>query len=279
MKRLLTKYGVIALSLAVAVAVILSVMTYFSTTSAVLPNIAGIVASPFRAVGEAITSKVGEWVDYFTEFDELKAENEELRRELAEAEASIRQAEYDREENARLRELLDLRAQRRDLTFESARIVERDYSNWSSMFTVNKGTAHGVAVGDCAITETGDLVGVVTEAGLNWSTVRTVIDSDTSIGALVFRGGTSALAQGDFSLMSQGRLRLEYLGTEPDVMTGDLVVTSGLGSYYPSQLVIGYVEEVAASDDGLSQYAVIRPEADLEDLEQVFLITDFTIVD
>ena len=181
--------------------------------------------------------------------------------------------------NARLRELLGLREQRRDLTFESARIVERDYSNWSSMITVNKGTSHGVAVGDCAITEAGYLVGVVTEAGLNWSTVRTVIDSETSIGALVFRSGANALAQGDFSLMSQGRLRLEYLGADPDVMTGDLVVTAGLGDYYPSQLVIGYVEEVAASDDGLSQYAVIRPEADLAELEQVFIITDFTIVD
>ena len=218
-------------------------------------------------------------MDYFTEFDALKAENEELRQALAEAEASIRQAEYDREENARLRELLGLREQRRDLTFESARIVERDYSNWSSMITVNKGTSHGVAVGDCAITEAGYLVGVVTEAGLNWSTVRTVIDSETSIGALVFRSGANALAQGNFSLMSRGRLRLEYLGADPDVMTGDLVVTAGLGDYYPSQLVIGYVEEVAASDDGLSQYAVIRPEADLEALEQVFIITDFTIVD
>ena len=279
MKRLLTKYGVIVLSLAVVIAVILSVMTYFSTTSAALPNVAGIIASPFRAAGAAITSQVEEWVDYFTEFDALKAENEELRQALAEAEASIRQAEYDREENARLRELLGLREQRRDLTFESARIVERDYSNWSSMITVNKGTSHGVAVGDCAITEAGYLVGVVTDAGLNWSTVRTVIDSETSIGALVFRSGANALAQGDFSLMSQGRLRLEYLGADPDVMTGDLVVTAGLGDYYPSQLVIGYVEEVAASDDGLSQYAVIRPEADLAELEQVFIITDFTIVD
>ena len=99
-KRLLTKYGVIVLSLAVVIAVILSVMTYFSTTSAALPNVAGIIASPFRAAGAAITSQVEEWVDYFTEFDALKAENEELRQALAEAEASIRQAEYDREENA-----------------------------------------------------------------------------------------------------------------------------------------------------------------------------------
>lgn len=71
----------------------------------------------------------------------LKEENEQLKLELAEMEAAIRQAEYDREENARLRELLGLREQRRDLVFESALIVEEDYSNWSSIVTVNKGTA------------------------------------------------------------------------------------------------------------------------------------------
>ena len=244
-----------------------------------LENILGVVTTPVRNGISALAGWAEGIYNYSFHYDELQAENERLRSELARLQESARDAEAAVKENERLRELLGLREQRRDLTFESARIVERDYSNWSSMITVNKGTSHGVAVGDCAITEAGYLVGVVTEAGLNWSTVRTVIDSETSIGALVFRSGANALAQGDFSLMSQGRLRLEYLGADPDVMTGDLVVTAGLGDYYPSQLVIGYVEEVAASDDGLSQYAVIRPEADLAELEQVFIITDFTIVD
>lgn len=279
MKRLFTKYGIIVLSLAVLIAVILSVLAFFSTTSAVLPNVAGIIASPFRAAGAAVTNTVEGWLQYFSDFDALKEENEQLRLQLAEMEAAFRQAEYDREENERLRELLKLREQRRDLVFESAMIVEEDYSNWSSIITVNKGTAHGVSVGDCATTETGYVVGVVTEAGLNWSTIRTLLDSETSIGALVFRSGVNAVAQGDFSLMGEGRLKLGYLGADPDVMTGDLIVTSGLGDYFPSQLVIGYVEEVGTSEDGLSQYAVIRPQAELEGLVQVFIITDFTIVD
>lgn len=279
MKRLFTKYGIIVLSLAVLIAVILSVMAFFSTTSAALPNIAGVIASPFRAAGAAISETVGGWFQYFSDFDALKEENEQLKLELAEMEAAIRQAEYDREENARLRELLGLREQRRDLVFESALIVEEDYSNWSSIVTVNKGTAHGVSVGDCAVTEAGYVVGVVTEAGLNWSTIRTLLDSETSIGATVFRSGVNAIAQGDFALMGEGRLKLGYLGADPDVVTGDLIVTSGLGNYFPSQLVIGYVEEVGTSEDGLSQYAVIRPQAELEELTQVFIITDFTIVD
>ena len=279
MKRLLTKYGVMVLSLAVAIAVILSVMAYFSTSSAALPNLAGIIASPFRAAGAAITDTVSGWVDYFTEFDRLKEENEQLRPEIAAREAAIRQAEKDSGGNARLRELLDLREQRRDLHFESARIVESDTSNWQSVLTVNKGTAQDVAVGDCVVTEAGYLVGVVTEAGLNWSTIRTILDSDSSIGATVFRSGQNAVAQGDFALMGQNRLMLGYLGASPDVVAGDLIVTTGLGDYYPSQLVIGTVESVSTGDDGLAQYAVITPSMSLEDLTQVFIITSFDIVE
>ena len=129
------------------------------------------------------------------------------------------------------------------------------------------------------VTETGHLLGVVTETGTTWSTVRTILDSDTSIGALVFRTGGSAMAQGDFALMSQGRLQLNYLGAEPDVVAGDLIVTSGLGGYYPSQLVSGCVEEVRTSENGLAQYAVLRPEAELGGLTQVFIVTSFDIVD
>ena len=279
MKRLLTKYGMIVLSLAVAIAVLLSVMAYFSTSAAALPNLAGIIATPFRAAGAAISETVSGWADYFTEFDRLKEENQQLKLELAEKEAAIRQAEKDSEENARLRKLLDLREQRRDLHFESARILESDSSNWESVLTVNKGTAQDVAVGDCAVTEEGYLIGVVTEAGLNWSTIRTILDSDTSIGATVFRSGQNAVAQGDFALMGQGRLKLGYLGASPDVVAGDLIVTSGLGDYFPSQLVIGTVESVSAGDDGLAQNAVIVPRMSLEGLQQVFIVTSFDIVE
>ncbi len=279
MNRLFTKYGMALLSVAVLIAVLLSVMIALSSASAPLPNILGTIATPFRTAGTAITNKIGEWTDYFTEFDALKTENAELKQELSDLKEAIRQAEYFREENERLRELIGLRAQRRDLSFESALIVERDASNWASLLTINKGTVHDIAVGDCVVDETGNLVGVITEAGLNWATVRTVLDSDSSIGARVFRSGEGAIAQGSFSLMSEERLSLNYLSSESDIVGGDLVVTSGLGDFLPAQIVIGYVEELGTDDDGLSRYAVLRPEADIASLTQIFVITDFTIVD
>ncbi len=279
MNRLLTKYGVAVLSVAVVIAVALSVMTFFSSNSALTNNIIGTIATPFRTIGTVISNKIDEWTQYFTDFDEMKQENEQLKKELAELQSAIRQAEFDSEENKRLRELLELREQRRDLTFESALIIERDISNWASVLTINKGTLYDIAVGDCVVDSTGNLVGIITEAGLNWATVRTILDSDSGVGAQVFRSGAGAVAQGEFALMSAGLLALNYLDSGSDVMTGDLIVTSGLGDYLPSQIVIGYVEELRMNDDGLSRYAVLRPEMELEDLTQVFVVTDFVIVD
>ena len=267
------------LSAAVVAAVLLSVMNFFSATSAPLPDLAGIIASPFRSASAAVSETVRRWTGYFVGVGALREENQRLKEEIADMEETVRQAQADRDENVRLREVAELRKQRRDLHLESARVLVQDVSNWCSQITVNKGSAHGVEEGDCVVTETGHLLGVVTETGTTWSTVRTILDSDTSIGALVFRTGGSAMAQGDFALMSQGRLQLNYLGAEPDVVAGDLIVTSGLGGYYPSQLVIGCVEEVRTSENGLAQYAVLRPEAELGGLTQVFIVTSFDIVD
>ena len=278
-KRPSDRFGITVLARAALIAVLLSIMGYFSVTSAPLPNLAGMIAAPFRSVSASLAEMAGSWSAYFTQFDALKEENQQLKLKIAEMEEIVRQAQADRDENVRLREAVGLREQRRDLDLESARVLAQDTSNWSSLLTVNKGTAHDVAVGDCVVTETGYLVGVVTEAGLNWATVRTILDSESSIGALVFRSKSNTLAQGDFALMRENRLTLSYLGTEPDVVSGDLIVTSGLGGYYPSDLVIGHVEEVRTSDNGLAQYAILTPEAELHDLVQVFIITSFDIVD
>lgn len=278
-KRPSNRFGITVLALAAIIAVLLSIMSFFSTTSAPLPNLAGIIATPFRSASAAFSQTVTSWRDYFTEFDALKEENRQLKLQIAKMEETVRQAQADRDENVRLREVAGLREQRRDLHLESARVLAQDTSNWASLLTVNKGTAHQVKIGDCVVTETGYLVGVVTKVGLNWSTVRTILDSESSIGALIFRSKGSVLAQGDFSLMQEGRLTLNYLGSEPDVIAGDLIITSGLGGYYPSDLVIGHVEEVRTSDNGLAQYAVLTPEASLDALVQVFIITSFDIVD
>ena len=279
MKHFFTKNGIILLTTLTVLAVVLCIVSAASSGTGFVHNALGVIASPFRAVGSAVSGWVSDVGDYFDSLETLQEENTELRRQVAELERQLRQAKEDSEENARLRALLNLHQQRQDFVFEPSNIVGRGSSNWSSTLTLNKGTLNDICVGDCVVNEEGFLVGVITDAGLNWSTVTTLVDTSSQLGARVFRTGEITVAQGDLSLMSQNLLRLSYLEDESSLMNGDLIVTSGLGGFYPSDLVIGAVKEIRTDDTGLSRYAILSPQVDLSQLRQVFVITDFQIVD
>ena len=279
MRNFFTKNGIILLTTVTVIAVVLCILSAASSGTGFVHNALGVIASPFRAAGGAISGWVSDIGDHFDSLEGLRQENEALRKENAELQRQLRQAEEDSKENERLRTAMGLRQQRQDFVFESANVVGESSSNWSSTLTLSKGTNFDIAVGDCVVNEEGFLVGVVTDAGLNWSTVTTILDTGSQLGAIVFRTGEITVAQGDLALMNQGLLRLSYLEDESGLMNGDLIVTSGLGGYYPSDLVIGSVQEIRTDDTGLTKYAILAPQVDLDTLQQVFVITDFQIVD
>ena len=280
MKRFLEKRGLWLLLAIAVVAVTLAAMSILSSTASPLGNLVGVITSPFRSAAQSVADWYNEKQDYFADNRALRAEHEELKRRIAEMQADVRDAETALEENERSREMLGLREQHRSFELESARVLNRSQSNWTSSLTLNCGTDYGIAVGDCVITERYELVGVVSEAGYNWCTVLTVIDTDSSLGARVFRTGDVGLAQGDFALMGQGLLELSYLPNEgSQLLPGDLVLSSGLGGYYPADLTIGSVREVRTDDSGAASYAVVQPAAELETLTQVFVVQAFEIVD
>lgn len=279
MREFLEKYGLRLLIITTACAVLISVLSFVSATSGFLQNAVGVLTYPFRSAVTAVATWAEDKQRYYKDYSDLIAENEALRERVAELERDARQAEADREENALLRELLELREQRRDLTFESAAVIDRESTNWTSALTLNRGTAHGVEKNDCVVSAEGDLVGVVSAVGYNWCTVLTVIDTDTELGARVFRTQEVAVAEGDLALMGEGKLKLSYLSADAQLLSGDVVTTSDLGGFYPGGLVIGTVESVRTGDDGLAQYAVLAPAARLGELSEVFIIKDFDIVD
>lgn len=279
MKRFLSKYGIWFLSGVAVVVVMLCIISAISSGTPFLRNAAGVIASPFRAAGSAVTGWFSDMGDHFDDIEALQEENDALREQVADLEQQLRQAQKDSEENERLRDLLDLTDQRRDLKTVSARVSERSVSNWASTLTLNRGTSAGIAIGNCAIDQYGNLVGVVTDAGYNWCTVTTILDTTSAIGATVFRTEQVAVAQGQLGLMSENELALTYLEDADLLISGDLVITSGLGGYYPSGLSIGTVTELRSDTSGLSQYAVLTPKADISGVTQVFLVTSFDVVE
>ena len=199
--------------------------------------------------------------------------------ENAELQAKIREAEAAIQENERLYNLLELTSKGKEFTKEAAMVTARSTSNWESTLTLSKGSAQGIEVDDCVVDEYWNLVGIVAEVGENWCTVRTLIDANTEMGGQLVRTGGAAILEGDLALMGEGKLKLTYLPENSQLMSGDLVITSGRGGVYPSGLVAGHVEEVRTDASGMTDYAVIVPETDLGNLQQVFVIKDFTIVE
>ena len=279
LKNFLKQHGLWVLFAAAVLSVAMAVMSVLSANSSPLVNLTGILVSPFRAGYTAVANWFNDLQNYYKDTTDLLAENAALRQQIAKNEETIREAEAAVAENELLHQLLDLTRKRRDLSnFEACMVTEHAVSNWTSSLTLNKGTSLDIQVGDCVIDACGNLVGVVSKAGTNWSTGLTLVDTDTSLGAQVFRTKELGVAQGDFSLMRENRLRLDYLPADCTLLPGDIVVTSGLNGYYPSGLVIGSVEESQVDDSGAASYAILIPETDLDSLTEVFVIKSFEIV-
>ncbi len=242
-------------------------------------NIAGIVKSPIQKVLSSAVNWFDSLYGYLYEYDSLMAENESLRSQLADAQKSARDGIEASEENSRLRKLLELREKHTDYVMESCKVVLWSSSNWSSSFTISKGSTSGIELGDPVITEYGAVVGQITELGTNWATVSTVIDVDMSVGAFVGATGNSGMVIGEYSFMREKTAKLTYLADGAQIFVGDDVLTSGSGGAFPAGLVIGTLTAVQTEAGGQIEYGIVQPQANLDSLVQVFVIKSFTVVE
>lgn len=280
MKDFMHNNGILILVIAVLLALIITVLSVIMTGFAdPLTNLVGIVSTPFRNGINAVVNWTEEAYSDAFEQDALKADYEQLKKDYAKLQEELREAQQAKDENERLRNLLGLKERRRELNFEAATVTAYGADNWDSTLTISKGTDAGIAAGNCVVDEYGNLVGVVETVGTNWSTVMTIVDSDMEMGGLIARTNDAAILEGDFDLMGQGKLKLSYLPETSELMAGDQVLTSGLSGMYPSGLVVGSIEEVRTDASGMNRYAGIVPETELNNLEQVFVVTSFDVVE
>ena len=280
MKDYVKKYGLRLLALVLVITMLFGVMTALGDGRANgVEDTAGDVRSPFQKVAQALVSRVEGYYGYLFRYDMLVQENENLRAQIAELEQQNRENEQAKEENVKLRELLNLSQKHSDFVFESAKVVSWNASNWANTFTISKGAESGLEVGDAVVTEYGVLVGTVSETGTNWATVDTVVDIGTSIGVLVGAEETSAMLLGDYTLMNSQYMKISFVAESGQVITGDIVVTSGAGGAYPQGLILGTVSSVHTEAAGQIEYAVVEPFTDLDTLTQIFVIKDYQVIE
>ncbi|MCI8916612.1 MAG: rod shape-determining protein MreC [Oscillospiraceae bacterium] len=274
MRRFFQNNGGLLLVAAALLAAVLALGSYilgFDPLAAALEAL----ATPFRAASATITNWAQAQYDRAFRYEELAAENEALRQQVAQLQKDAIAGQDAQRENQRMKDLLGLHDERPELQYRDAAVVRRASSNWSSDLTIDRGTSGGVEVNDCVIDQYGHLIGVITQADWNSSVVTTILDPTLELGGRVARTDESAILEGDFTLMLQGLTRLSFLSEEAQLVTGDQVTTSGLGGVYPPGLVVGTVRTLCVEEDGISRYAQVEPAADIAGVQYVYVIVDY----
>ena len=231
---------------------------------------------PLRSGVAALKNQAVQFYSYMFKYEALAAENEQLKEELAEMEDHAREAEVVSRENDRLRDLLGLTGSHEDYKLQDAYIISWSSSDWTNTFTVNRGTNADIEVGMCAVTANGELVGIVSEVGPNYSVVKSVLDSSMEVSATIASSGYSGMVKGGYSTGLDGLLRMNYLPSAATIRNNDQVITAG-STVYPRGLIIGNVVDAGFDDTGVAKYALLKPAADVRSLEQVFLITEYNV--
>ena len=234
------------------------------------------VLSPLRSGVSQLTDQAERIYSYIFHYELLASENEALKSQLAQIQDDARDAASVKRENDRLRDLLELKKAHEDYRWVDGYIIGRSSVDWTNLLTINKGTQSGIEVGMCAITANGEMVGLVIEAGTNYSVIKTVLDSSLEISATVASSGYSGMVQGGYTSDQAGLLRMDYLPSSAVIRNNDQVVSAG-STVYPRNLILGYVIDAGFNDTGVAKFALLQPAADIAALEQVFILTDFNV--
>lgn len=259
---------------ALVLTIVLGVTVAISSGTTFGENVVGTILSPFRAGIAAIDRQAERYYNYLFSYESLQAKNEALQKQLLDMQEDVRTAEEYQRENERLRTLLDLAKEHEDYKFVSSYIISWESSNYTSAFTIGKGTNSGLTEGMCAVTENGQVVGLVTDVGLNWATVTTLMDSSLEISVSIASSGYTGVVQGTYLPDNTSVLRMNYLPTNAVVKNNDQVVTTG-STLYPRGLLLGYITNVSLDETGVAKYATLQPSCDLDSLEQIFIITEY----
>ena len=263
---------------------LLVIMTFFcgsavvstlasGVTSEPLAEAAGMIVVPFEKSINGIGSWIGEINQTFQDKQDLIDKNQELQDAVDTLTEQNNILIQNQSELSRLQELYNLDEEYSSYPKVAARIISKDPGNWYDTFMINRGSNDGIRVDNNVIAGKG-LVGIVTEVGPNWATVRAIIDDRSNVSAMTVGTDDTCVVEGELELIDEGKLRFSQLYDKDDKVTvGERVVTSNISDKYVEGLFIGYVSEIELDTNNLTKAGTIVTPVDFQHLKDVFVIT------
>ena len=273
MKLFKNKFFIIALCVAVVLCAVPStfaIMGYRELSR----NIVGTLTMPFRWCATMIGNAFEGFGRYFQSIDLLTDQNEALEQEKKSLEERLERAELLEKENERLRAYLEMKNEYPSFTFEEGMVIGYSAGNYITSFTLNRGTMHDIEINMPVVVSDG-IVGYVTDVGLNWCMVTTIIETASSVGAYVPRSGATGIVSGDYALRHDGVCTMTYIEPDANIQIGDKIYSTGTGSVYPADLYIGEVIDISVDEYNRTPVVTVQPKVDFSDLKYMMIITGY----
>jgi rod shape-determining protein MreC len=201
---------------------------------------------------------------------ELIQTNSQLEERVAQLEAEVVTLREQSADVERLEALLDAAKEAPENRYVAAKVIGRDTSPFLHYLILDQGSDGGIRRGMPVVNEKG-LVGRITEVSASASKLQLITDPDSVINARI----QESRAEGILVGRATGELEMIYISQDIKVTVGEIVVTSGLGGGFPSEILIGRVVSVHRRDYELYQTVIIEPRSDFSRLEMVLIITNF----
>ena len=204
----------------------------------------------------------------------LRQQNATLQNDMARLQAQVVQLQQQVAETQALAALVNFSRSNPESSYTAASVIGRDPSPFLHYVIVDKGSNDGLKRGMPVVTDQG-LVGRVDAVISSAARVQLITDPASVVNVRFGKTGREAQLIGTIS----GDLALDLIPQDVVIAPGDVVLTSGLGGGYPTDLIVGQVLTIRKQDSDLFQQATIQPVVDFTQLKIVLIITDFRPVD
>ena len=276
MKFYKSKFFIICAAVAIVLVLVPSALSVFGYTDVVRSGLKTI-ATPFEWCGSKVADALSGFVSIFTEYDELKAENAELKDALEAAQNQDYENSVIKAENEWLKSYLKVKSDYPDLLMSDATIVSRESGNYATVLTLNRGSVHGIKR-NCPVITADGVFGHVSEVGLDWCKVVSLVETASSVSVYTDRAHVVGVVEGDSILRNDGICRMTYIDAAADIKIGDKVYSGGSGAIYPSGLLVGTVSSIEADEYTRTLVAHVEPAVNFSDINstsRVMIITGY----
>jgi rod shape-determining protein MreC len=224
------------------------------------------VSSRYRGIQDFVTAP--------RDIVSLRARNVELEAQVSQLQTQVIELQQRVSETEILAALVDFSRSNPESTYKAAAVIGRDPSPFLHYIIINRGSNDDIQRGMPVVTNQG-LVGRVDAVIADAARVQLITDPASKINIYLQNAETDAMLFGSVT----GDVSLDNISQDASVEPGDLILTSGLGGGYPSDLIIGQVVTMRTLEFELFQQATVQPAVDFTRLGIVLVITNFRPVD